>query len=667
MVTRYVMRSRIWWIWAAAAVIWPAAYIWLMGGLGSTPVRLGFNLAVIPVGPILYGFIGAQMTDLEGQSRAREILRAWPTQPLVRTLGHAAVLTGMALVSAVTVTLLILVGAPPAFWSSSNWVLAVVTEGIAGVGLTAWLWLTGGFLVGQFVRGIWKPILMTLVPAFLLIGSQILSAALLLHPKAAPWNGMVSALQVAPFSWLAGRVSSIWGYGPYEHLFWVMAFWVAVFALFLTALAGRKAFGRARSLTLGAVVLGLVAILLGRGLEGALMQTGNIATYGRLANSYHRAQPSPVRLVSAAVTADLTTPNQLTASIVWRFVPKRSLRVLRVFLNPALRMREVRLNGRIIRTMAGPSWGWNVLKVRLSAGVRDTLRIWFQGNPALWGGTVGGPSATALAFVGSQGWLLPGGDWYPLVGRPTTIPWHLRLKTAGGTDTATSLGIVRGAGAFVAIAGRANNLSLLGGHLGVLAFHGLRLVVGADELPEWRQGLTPPPDDTSYAARMPRRLGAVLAQLRPEVKGILPVPYGPGTPPFARDVDPVVPALWPRGTINMFETGGVFTAIADVASQNVELGLNEHLVRHALDLWLTGGASSDLSAGLLHHIVSASVANIQGGANGGPIDSLWIAIGRLRTHALAAMLMRVKWLQDTGRLTERTAFMAVREAARRFP
>ncbi len=643
--TRYVLRGRILWFWIVASLVWPICYVWLLGAKGTSPIILTLNLALIPVSPIVFGLIGGQLTDMLQAKRAGEILRAWPTRPWLHTLAVATVLVAMSILSAFVTNLSTVVGTSSQFWQGSSWATTAWADGMLVVGLTDLLWLAGGMLLGSWVRGIWKILLSILAPMAWLIVTLMVSDNL--GVRGASSAALLAPLEVAPFAWIAGHVSSIWGYGVYQHLLLDLGLLTLVMGFFLVAIAGFKTYGVDRGLLIAASVLGISVAGMATGLGGVLLRLGSINSYQTLAGAYHSGQRSNVKLLSAQMTILHMGFNQLNARATYRLVPEATVSRLKFFLNPALKVTAARLNGRLVPVSRLSITGWQVLNVPLVKDLPVSVKISFEGNPALQAPAHGLPHAAV--FVATSGLLLPGGDWYPLMGTPapSPIPWSLRIDNPPPVTVLSSLGLLRSSshGALEA-SGVANNLSLIGGHLAGFGYHGVEMYVGADELTALRHALYPKRHGVTLAVR----LGRLVSQLNPKPEGNLILPLGSGNPPYSRTVDPLIPEMWPQGVQLSFQAAGVIQTIDNTVAAKGMAVVYNGLGRRVLNLWMTHGMSSVMPAGtVLDRLVSSVLQVVD---TNGHFDPQ--IFNHFPLKELPRVLMQVRMLHQRGRLTEKS-------------
>ncbi len=661
-VARYVVRSRILWFWILAMLIWPICYIWLLGAQGTSPIMLSLNLALIPVGPILFGIIGAQVTDMTQAKRAQEILKAWPMQPWLRTLSIITVLVVIALISALVTNGVTIVGVSGRFWQGHAWAIMALEDGLLVVGLTDLLWMAGGFVLGSWIHGLWKLLASILVPMGWLIGSLVVADTLMAHGT--PYSQLVASLQVGPFSWLVGRVSVIWGYGPYQHLLGPFALLTAVVGMFLVAIAGLKGYGRDGNLVLGAGLLGLGVVWITVGVGGGLIRLGTVNHYQALASAYHSGKRSKVRLIQAQMIIRNLAVNQIDATTTFTVKPETSLSRVKFFLNPSLKVMSARVNGQLVPVSALSTLGWHALNAPVAKSSHDSVQISFEGNPYLSAPING--LAYAAAFVSRSGWLLPGGDWYPLLGTPgnAPIPWKLYLDHAPKMTTVTSIGTLRPAGHGALLAqGQANNVSMVGGHLAAVGYHGLKIYTGADELTVLRKMLAPKNSGVAPAGSSVTDLNRLVYQLKPDLKGNLIVPYGSGTPPYSRTVDPMIPQMWPQGVRLSYSSPGVAQALENSATSRDVSAVYNGFGRLVLDLWMTQGMSTIMPTGtVLDHVVSSVLLTVE---TNDQIKSAML--GHLPMKAFPGLLMRVRALHLAGHLTAKTVSAAVRAIVHQYP
>lgn len=641
---RYVVRSRMRWVWLAAGFMWPASFIWLFGSAGSAPIRLASDLAVIPVGPILYGLLGAQLADMVHARRAQEVLSAWPRHEVARSGALLAVIAGVAGLSALVVNGLLAVQAAYPFWQSVRWAAYSFWAGSLEIGLVAALWLSLGFLVGQYVRGLWKPLGMIVVPAALLIGAIGYVASGTgrggLHPLAT----VIGGFEVAPLAWLNPYVSSVWGFGPYDGAFWWLAGLTAGLVVLLVVIACLRAYGRRAAMVAGTIVVAASVGVLAVGAVGTVVGLNARNTYVPLAASFRRMPTAPVRILSATATVDVRRANDLRASIVYRLMPTRSADALQLFLNPALRIAGLRVNGRSGVAIRFRPNGRITLNTSLRTGRILTVSIQWSGDPVLWAADGGvaspGPHTGAFAatFVGAEGWWLPGGTWYPVLKTVEPAPWHLRLQAPPQTVSATSLGVAVG-GSSARLAGQANNLAILGGHLNGIHFHGVELLVGADEAPIWARALSGRGADPTPMSG--GRVSLVLERLSPAPRGVLVLPAGSGTGPYMRTVDPVLPQFWAPGFVGAISSGNSALNATTNTAQGYGMmdSLDTQLLDQILNLWASGGQSSaSPSNPVEEEMICAAEENLQGGANCGEITPLWNSIQALSPIEVAQVL-----------------------------
>ena len=641
--TRYVMRSRMLYVWVAAALAWPASFIWLFGGAGSAPLRLAADLAVIPIGPILYGFLGAQLTDMVHARRAGELLGAWPRHELPRSAALLAALTGLACVSALLVNGLLAVQAAPTFWHSPGWVAYSLRDGVLEVGLVAALWLSLGFLVGQYVRGLWKPVGMVVVPAGLLIGAIAFVASGTGQGGLRPFATVVGGFEVAPLAWLNGYTSSIWGLAPYDGAFWLLAGLTAALFLFLAGFACLRAYGRRATLTAGTVVMAAVTGVLGMSAVRTVVALNVRNTYAPLAATFRRIPMAPVRILNAQAIVDVRHPGDIRASITYRLMSIRTADALQLFMNPALRIDALLVNGRRAVTRFHPN-GVISVDVPIDPGHVLTVAIRWSGNPVLWAAEGGsgspGPDtgAFAVAFVGVQGWWLPGGTWYPVLKTTGLVPWNLEFKSPANTVSATSLGIASG-GSLARLAGRANNLAILGGHISGIPYHGVELLVGADEASVWVRALRGRGADPTPVARS--AVDTALAHLSPPPHGFLALPVGSGNGPYGRAVSAELPEPWAQGSMDVIFAGDSAVNAVQNTAQGYGMmeSLDVQLLDQVLNLWASRGLSSaPPSNPVEEELICAAEANLQGGANCGEVNALWNSIQGLSPADVARIL-----------------------------
>lgn len=647
---RYFFRRPVVWFWLLAVVVWPALDIFGLGAQGTDPLVLSLNLAIIPVSPVLLGFVGAQLTDMGQARRAPEILRTWPVRPGVRVLASMLVLVLLALLSTLITNAVIGMSVLSTPLTESTWAHCLVA-----VGATDWLWLSGGYLVGQWVPGFWKIIVVILAPAVWLIATVAGSDPFLNHGL--PAGQLIVSLQVAPLSWLTAHVSAIWGYGPYEPLFWTLAAMTVLLGVLWVVIAGLKGFGIDRYLA-GALVL-VLAGTAGLGLTTTydLLQVNSVNAYQPLADGYHAGRPSRVRLVNARVTLSRLASNALQATITYTVRPQHALGTIPFFLNPALHVTEARINGRAVSFKNSRS-GWDHLSATLARGSTDTIAIQYQGNPALSAAVSG--AASQVAFVSPTGLLLPGGDWYPLVGLTgkTVIPWSLNVLHAPPYALMSNVGSIRSTGR--SYEAQANNLALIGGHLAGVRFHGVTIDTGTDDLPALRKTLDTRGRVTFTAPGIIANLDTLLAGLTPTPKGRIIWPISNDTPPYNRTVDPVIPEMWPQGSVNAPVQGGVIGALTHSSASSFSFDVFNHFSRTMVNLWLTNGASSVLPTGtLLNEVVSSVMMRVQGGTNGQTIA----AIAHLSLRQSATLLMKVRALHTAGRLNHTTLARAITAAS----
>lgn len=655
--TRYVLRGRILWFWIAVSLVWPICYIWLIGAKGTSPIILSLNLALIPVGPIIFGLIGGQLTDMLQAKRAGEILRAWPTTPWMQTLAVATVLVAMAILSAFVTNLSTVVGTSSQFWRGSAWASTAWTDGMLVVGLTDLLWLAGGFLLGSWIRGLWKVLALILAPMAWLIVTLVVSSNLVARGAPSAAVGLLAPLEIAPFAWLAGHVSSIWGYGAYQHLLMGLALLSLVMGCFLIAIAGFKTYGVDRGIAIAASVFGISVAGLAIGLGGVLLRLGAINSYQAMAGAYHSGQRSPIKLLSARMTVLHLGANQLTARTTFSLVPEATVSRLKFFLNPALKVTAARVNGRLVPVSRLPIAGWQALNVSLVQNFPVSVKISFEGNPSLQAPAHGSPHAAV--FIAARGWLLPGGDWYPLLGTPATspIPWSLRIENPPPITALSSLGLLRtGNHGDLVANGLANNLSLIGGHLAGFGYYGVEMYAGADELAIFRHALYP----KSSRVTMAVRLAQLLSPLRPRPVGTLILPLGSGNPPYSRTVDPLIPEMWPQGVQLSFQAPGFIQTIDNTAAAKGMVVVYNGLGRHVLNLWMTHGMTSVMPADtVLHHVISSVLQVV---ATNGQFDPQML--NHFPLKELPLVLMQVRMLHQKGPLTEKSVAATIQSVRR---
>lgn len=646
---RYFVRRRAVWIWMGAVLIWPLCYLLWLGGRGTSPMVLAINLAILPVTPILLGFVGAQLTDMLKAHRAPAIFRAWPVPPWLHTGAPALLIILIALASTVITNGINLALAPPALWQNGGWVITTVMHGLMIVGLTDLLWLSGGYLLGQWVNGFWKLLVVILAPAAWLMASLVVQDTLSNHGLAGAQ--LFSALEVSPLAWLAGRVSAIWGFGPYNHIFWLLAIVTACLDLLWLSLAGAFGFGLDRYVSVASFLLIGGALTLGVTATTTLDHADTRDVYGMLADSFHAGHPSPVTLLSASVTIHRLQPHKINAAIAYVLKPRDSLHDLRFFLNPALRVTSASVNGRAVGVSQG-SFGWSTLQSPLQQNTQDVVKIHYQGDPDLAAAMNG--SANWVAFVSSRGLLLPGGSWYPLVGLTgkAIIPWSLSVEKAPPYTLVTSLG--RLSPSLQASRKTANNLALVGGRLDSITFHGIHLYVAAEERATLRNTLTSSqaPTDIATSVSVPSivwRLNSLLGQLAPKPQGSLVWPLSSNTPPYTRTIDPVIAEMWPQGYVNGSSPArGVISALNEAPSE-FSFSIYNHFSRSLINLWLTQGNSSAIPTGTPLNEVVNSVLDVEQGGTNGTLDP---AIVHLDRQALPKLLMEVRAQLGHGSLSQ---------------
>ncbi len=477
---RYALRTRAGIYWLLGAVAWPLAYVALLGNADSSPLSLVLSLCTIPVGPLLWALFGARMSGAQG----RELSAAWPAPRGRRALGASLALLALALLGSLTTLMSALLGAEAGFWHPFSYALLSLAQGLAMALPTILLWTAVGFAIGQRTRGVFRSILPLLAPIGMTLGYEIGQHL----AQAAGSSPLLRLVSTSAAGWFPGV--DAFGVGPWASIFAEGAWTMGLAAAALLAIAALSAYGR--QITAG--VLAVASVLGGVGLVAEIGRADAVIRPYRspAAAAYESGAKSPARVTALSIVLSLEHPPDLSATATLDFMAQRRLAVLRFYLPPGLAVRSVRIDGAPAHALrAVDGWVTVRLSAALPAGGRASLRVSYSGDPQLLA-TVGG--SNLVQFVSGEGWLLPAGTWYPLLGAPQPrTRFRLRLLAPAGYLSVSPYGTVRGSTGARPLQGTGESLQLVGGHLAELADLGeIKVYSAADRIVQARAVLAAP-------------------------------------------------------------------------------------------------------------------------------------------------------------------------------
>lgn len=635
---RYVLRTRAVIFWLLAAVAWPVAYVTALGGGGTTPLAAILDLCALPLGPILWSLFGARLSAVQG----RELSGAWPAPRGTRSLGAGLMLIAWALLGSATTLASALWGVEPGFWQPPAFALTSLLQGIGMLIPSILLWTAVGFAIGHRTRGIFRSILPPLAPIAMMLGytfgqdlAQYGRGPLfrLVTTSAAGWFNGVDAFGVGPWAAVFGQ-----------------AVWVMVAAaLCVLALAALSAYGR-QAIAGG---IAIVCAVTGAGLMGRIGQSAAVIQPHRVSAAavFWHAAKSPVRVTDMSIALSLRHPPELTATASLAFTVERHLSHLRFFLPTTLHVRTIELDGKSARyARAADGWVTVPMGALRTAGQRGTLAVAYSGAPYILASTGYGG---LVEFVSAEGWSLPPGTWYPLLGRPQGgTRFRLRLLAPPGYLSVTPYGVIRGSTGARALTGTGESLQIVGGHLAPLAaLGGIQVYAAADQL-QGARGVLDQPNGPGQATD--RAVAACIGQiLRPKPSGAMvwAVSVDGALPPDASPWQAASYAMPPgiSGGLGMSGLGGN-------APFEYDNSFLSYYPSEEFALWLSDGRSTALpQAGAALQLGSALFT-----ACGSPytdgfvtLDGVGTEISRLPRPALRAVAEQALRAYAEGRLTER--------------
>lgn len=636
-VLRQLTRTRALAVWLAVAVVWPLVYVAALGNVGPTPLYLMMSLSAFPIGPILACLVGASVAARKGS----EFRMVWPAPAGVRAIGLALVLVPTSAVLALAMTAATLWHVSPAFWAPAGFALFSLWTGAATLFTTYGLWMAVGVAVGARTREPWRTVGAVLVPALVLVIAALTNT---FQPV-----GLVRFISISPpAAWFLDQ-SGAFGLGPAAALHGPVLLGTLAMLVVALAFAGLASYGRhLLSALAGAVGTSIVLVLaLGQGLWAAPAEP-----FGLAASAYHRRAPSPVAVRSVTIDLSLRQAPDVTGTVQTTVVPTRSVSQLRAFLIPALRLGRVTIGGVPTKWERLGRAGWLRLLPthRLPAGRAVDVIVTYRGRGNLL--AIPPENNTPAMFVSGQGWQLPAGTWYPLIGHASPMTeWKLALGAPPGYLTVTPFGTVRGSTrSGHPVTGRGMSVALVGGHLAPAGRVGrLTVFAAADQISLARQtlhgtmpGLTPGERHTASCLAnvlVPAPMGRIVWATS---AGSIEMVSGPDDPPWQGRND-VQNALVDTGM--GIGLGPRFTYPAE---------FNENFSQSVIGLWLTDGRRARFPVGngpasvLTGGIVKACTGFY---GNGTLVSPVTTAIGKLPYPALRYVTAGVYRADSKGHLT----------------
>ena len=467
---RYVVRTRAIIFWLLAAVVWPIAYLTLLNGGGATPLAIILALAALPLGPILWALFGARLSMVKGW----ELGAAWPAPRSARSLGVSLVLVGWALIGTLTTMAAALWGVEPGFWHPISFVTLSLLQGLGMLLPSIILWTAVGFAIGHRTRGIFRSILPPLAPIAMMFG-YTLGQKVVQSGGGAVW-GLVSTSAAAWFSSV-----DAFGIGPWADVFHLGVLVMVVAAIFVLALSALSAYGRqfAAGLLAVACIVAEVGLMQSVGQNAAVIQPASIPA----ARAYGSGAKSPVRVSDAHISLSLLHPPFLSATAALDFTAQQRLQELRFFMTSSLGIQWVEFDGRRVR-FSRTADGWVTVRMpsALTAGLHGELRVAYAGAPYIM--AFGADGGGVTEFVSAEGWSLPPGTWYPLLGKSQdSTRFALDLQAPAGYLSVTPYGVIRGSTGVRPLTGTGRSMEIVGGHVAEVAdLGGVPVYAAADQI-----------------------------------------------------------------------------------------------------------------------------------------------------------------------------------------
>lgn len=637
---RYQWRSRTWWIWLAAAGIWPVSYVAFLGGQGTSPLILCLNLTVLPIAPLLYVLLGTRLSEIERGGRARWIGGAWPVRSGVRVAGQVMALLAIGVSGTVLTFLCILWHVDTGFWTSSSWLLYTARNGMGILFLGNLLMLSFGYLWGQWLFSIWKSVMALLIPILAAVATVAIGPATWWH------NGWAPLFQISPFSWLTDTLSPVWGFGPFEGDVTLIAGWVVflIIAWWAATWAGISRTRLSKTLA-GLMVLAVIGISFPLG-YGLWQETQGI-TQNQIISWAHQGPKEPVAITASHISLSMEHGSWISAQGVLNVTSRVALSRIPLFLNPEFHITNVEVNRHSVSWHPARKHGWIWVDHPIHQGKEVSVALSWNGRLVLWGEY----NSTVSAFASSAGALLSAATWYPLTSTQENQTWHVHIRTPKDLAAISGYGSLNGTGSLTGY-GRGMNLVL--GHLAPVPFAGALIYAGGDETGQVMQAL----HRATALTRLMRTLGP---------------PY-PGSlvwnsamewePPFVS----LSRAAWPHAHSEFPYpvAPGMGTALGDNTVNQPVFQMASGLPRRLLNLWITGGQRLVRQGSVTHHLVSVMLARY-GLADNYRLGPL---IGEVRSLSPAGFhwsALQFRHLLQRGTLTRTQIDQVLKQARLRYP
>lgn len=640
----YARRPRTLVLWLVPALVWPFAAVAFLGQGGATPLHIAFALAANPIGPLLYATVGASLASVRG----RELSRAWPAPAPVRAGGAAIVLIGLGLIGALCTLACTLWHVSGAFWVPFSYARISLASGFGLLFATIVFWLAIGFALGMRTRGPWRTVLALLAPAVFLVTGTVIGSG----PVTPPYG----FIALSPAAWFTSRVDAF-GLGPWGRIYTWVLLGTSILALWALVVAALCAYGRHLGEILLAGALTVAVLLTGLGV-GA--QAASLTPNDPFAARYLAGAKSPVTVTRETVSVSVLGAPDLVAVDRLRFLPQRPLSVLRIFLPPALAIRSVSLFERgtdpvTVRRQGKTGWVRITTKVPLPALRTATLRIAYAGNPLFLPGT---EHANLTTFVSAQGFMLPVGTWYPLLGPAVSgTRWAWSIAAPSGDRILTDFGpLTAGTSGHVSGSGTGAGLTIVGGHLAPVGrVAGVLVEAAADQTALARAALQDPGLPHPLVA-LPTERACLTRLLRPEVHAsVIWATIGtPGVAPIETVLAPDDLPWQGRVSEGEGENGGIPGLAPIGPSFDYQAEVFSNFPTTVVSLWLSGGQSSAIpQSGALANL-GAGLAMACGGfpGNGVEVEPIQTTIGNLPLAALERLTRAAYPFLQRGTLTE---------------
>ncbi|PSR34499.1 MAG: hypothetical protein C7B46_05020 [Sulfobacillus benefaciens] len=615
-------------------------YVVFLGGQGTSPLILCLNLTVLPIAPLLYVLLGSRLSEIERGGRARWISGAWPVRPGVRAAGQVVALLAISLSGAVITLLCTLWHVDAGFWTSRSWPLYTARDGVSILFLGNLLMLSFGYLWGQWIFSIWKSVIALLIPILAAV------ATVAIRPPTWWYSGWAPLFQISPFSWFTDTLSPVWGFGPFERDLTLIAGWaiLLILAWWVSTWAGISRTGLSKILA-GFIVTAVIAMSLPLGHE--LWQETQGITQNQVIAWAHHGPKAPVAITASHILLSMEHGSGISGHGIFTMTSRGTVSHFPLFLNPELRITEVKVNRQSVVWQPAQQYGWIWVDHPLSKDQTVKVSLAWTGRLILWGEY----HSTVSAFISPNGALLSTATWYPLTSIQKKETWQVHIRAPKGLVAVSGYGSFQGTGT---LTGRGQGMNLALGHLAPTPFSGAVIYAGGDEVGQ-----------VLHALHRATALNRLMRDLGPPYPGVL-VWNGAmeWEPPFVS----LSRAAWPSDNLESpYPAGpGVGTALADNTVNQPVLQMASGLSRRLLNLWLTGGQSLVREGSMTHHLVSAMLTRY-GLADNYRLGPLIGEVGGLSPAGFHWSAVRFRHLLQRGTLTRTQIDQVLKEARVRYP